>query len=188
MDRLLQSDLFTDEAVSCNDYSNIIQTTVIDVLDAMAPLRTRKKRIGRASNHWLSEEAVKAKRKRSWKGSGKAPIPKPTVLNIVRGVDLPMRRSTHPVRNTTRPVLTKPEVNHGSVGKSSTSCCIPSQNNPSRRRTRTVLYALHSPSSSKTRLQQSEIEFASCSLVCWSTHLGLMNYILVTIHWTHLNM
>ena len=35
------------------------------------------------------------------------------------------------------------------------------------------------------RLQQSEIAFASCSLVRWS---GSMNYILETIYWTHLNM
>ena len=35
-----------------------------DALDAIAPLKTRKKRVGRACNHWLSDEAVKAKRNR----------------------------------------------------------------------------------------------------------------------------
>ena len=47
-----------------NGFAEQIDSAIVETLDQLAPLRVRKKRCGRPVNSWLSEAAVRAKRKR----------------------------------------------------------------------------------------------------------------------------
>jgi len=73
--RLRLSSLFTAPADTVDAYADQIQSVVTAILDEVAPLRHIRRRLAKSTTHWLSDDAVKAKRHRrrlekQWKKSG----------------------------------------------------------------------------------------------------------------------
>ena len=63
-DNLLNSSLFTDPAANCEDYAKQIDDVTTEILDKLAPIKSKTKPRGAKVNRWLTPEAVAAKRKR----------------------------------------------------------------------------------------------------------------------------
>ena len=73
--RLWESDIITSPPKTPDEYVDRLESTVVEILDELAPLRYVKKSQGKNSSRWLSSEAVTAKRlrrklERRWKSTG----------------------------------------------------------------------------------------------------------------------
>jgi len=69
------TDAYKNPADDVDSFYSQIESSVVAVLDALAPCKTRRKRRGKRSSRWLSDAAVAAKRtrrrlERRWKLTG----------------------------------------------------------------------------------------------------------------------
>jgi len=74
-ERLLASRIVTDPPASPDEFVDLLDHVVADILDELAPVRHGNRPFGRKSARWLSEEAISAKRlrrrlERRWKSTG----------------------------------------------------------------------------------------------------------------------
>jgi hypothetical protein len=74
-ERILSSTAFTNPSATANSFADQLKKDVVTVLDDLVPLRSITRRVGRLTNQWLSEDAVKAKQtrrqlERRWKSTG----------------------------------------------------------------------------------------------------------------------